>query len=69
MGAPTAADLRAEVARHRLRLYDLASAAGMHPTRLGAVLNERVPMPVNVGQRIMAAIGECRGGAIERRAR
>lgn len=42
--APTPADLRAEIARARLYLYEVAAAAGVPPGRLSAVLGGRAPM-------------------------
>ena len=50
---PTPADFRAEIARRQLRLYDLAPRVGIHPTRLGALLNEKIPMTPAVAERIV----------------
>jgi hypothetical protein len=52
----SAEDLRAEVARRRLRLYDIAAVVGMHPGRLGAMLNERIPMRPAVVGRVAEAV-------------
>jgi hypothetical protein len=52
----SAEDLRAEVARRRVRLYDLAARAGMHPGRLGALLNERLPLRPEVAERVAEAL-------------
>jgi hypothetical protein len=52
----SAEDLRAEVARRRVRLYDLAARAGMHPGRLGAMLNERLPLRPEVADRLAEAL-------------
>ena len=52
----TAADLRSEVARHRLKLYEIAARAGMHPTRLGAFLNEKLPLRPDTALRIHEAV-------------
>ena len=41
----TPADLRAEIARRQISLYRLAATIGLHPSRLGQMLNERLPMP------------------------
>jgi hypothetical protein len=63
---PTAADLRSAAARiHPLRRFELAARAGMHPTRLGAFLNERLPLRPAVARRIQDAIDAI---ASERRA-
>jgi plasmid maintenance system antidote protein VapI len=51
-----AADLRAEMARRRRRLYDIAPAVGMHPNHLGAVLNGRRPLSPELAERIDRAI-------------
>ncbi len=51
-----AADIRAEIARHRVRLYELAPAIGVHPTRLGRMLNGRRPLPEEIARRIMRAL-------------
>lgn len=40
----TPEDLRAEIARRQVRLYQLASRIGVHPGCLGQILNERLPM-------------------------
>src|SRR4029453_19116146 len=56
-----AEDLQVEVARRRLRLYDI----GMHPGRLGAMLNERIPMRPAVAGRLAEAVrplGAARAG-------
>ena len=54
---PTPADLRAQIARHRLHLYEIAADVGLHPGRLGSMLNERLPMPAEIAERITEAIG------------
>lgn len=59
----TAEELRAEVARRRVRLYDLAAAVGMHPGRLGAMLNERLPLRPALAERV----GEALRGLPDRR--
>src|SRR6266849_6098866 len=53
---PTAADLRAALARRRVTLYKLASDVGVHPGRLGQILNERLPLPEGLGERILRAV-------------
>jgi hypothetical protein len=57
--APTPDYLRAEIARRMINRYMLAAAVGVHPGRLGQMLNGRVPMPDEVAQRI----GEVLAGA------
>lgn len=52
------AKLRAALAEHRLRLYELAPTVRIHPTRLGAMLNEKVAMLPAVALRLMQAIEE-----------
>lgn len=54
--SPTAADLRAEVARHRLPLYRLAPHVNMHPAHLGRVLNGARELTPALAERIQVAI-------------
>lgn len=54
--APTAEDLRAERARRQVELYILAERVGMHPGRLGAMLNERLPLRPAFAERIAEAL-------------
>jgi plasmid maintenance system antidote protein VapI len=53
---PTAADLRAAVARRQITLYKLASLVDCHPGRLGRILNERVPLSAALAERIARAL-------------
>lgn len=48
----SAADLRAMVARERLPLFLLGAAVGVHPARLGEMLNERRPLPPELARQI-----------------
>jgi hypothetical protein len=52
----SAADLRAMVARSRKPRYLVAAEAGMHPTTLGLLLNERRPLSADVAERIVRAV-------------
>ena len=54
--APSAGDLRGEIGRHRVPKYRLASAAGMHPARLSAFLNEKLPLRPEMARRIEEAL-------------
>jgi hypothetical protein len=54
------------VARHQLKVYEVAARVGMHPTRLGAVLNERLPLRPDLAVRIREAVDAV---ASERRSR
>jgi hypothetical protein len=58
---PSAADLRAKIARRQLRLYQLAPEIGCHPSRLGILLTGRVPLPAPMASRIDAAIEKLTG--------
>jgi hypothetical protein len=49
----TPGDVRAEMARHRVKRYQISALIGYHPATLGAMLNERIPMPPEVGTRIL----------------
>jgi len=59
---PSAADLRAQLARIRPRIpfYILAARLRMHPVRLSALLNERRPLPADMAAKIQQAIREAR---------
>jgi hypothetical protein len=52
----TAEELRKEIAGQRLELYKLAAVVHVHPGRLGMYLNERLPMPADVAERLTAVI-------------
>lgn len=52
----TAADFRALIAYHRIRLYELAPSVGLHPSRLSLVLNERSPLTADLAERLRRAI-------------
>lgn len=56
--SPTAADCRAELARHRVKLYVIAPRLGLHPSNLSSILQERRPMPPDLPERLMRAIAE-----------
>jgi hypothetical protein len=58
VGMPTPAELRAKIAFLGLPLYIVAARAGMHPTRLGMVLNERLPLRPDLAEKIAGAIAE-----------
>ena len=53
---PSAGDLRAALARSQLRVYEIAPAVGLHPNRISALLNERVPLPPDLALKIQQAI-------------
>lgn len=55
-GKNQAADLRAEIARQNLPWYQLAGLVGIAPSPLGAMLNEKRPMPPEVAERILRAL-------------
>lgn len=59
----SAGDFRAEIARHQLRLYDLAPVVGVHPARLGAILREHVPLTPAIAARLREAIDVAVRGA------
>jgi hypothetical protein len=48
----TPADFRAARARLRFPIYQLAAEVPIHPSRLGMMLNERLPMPPDVAKRL-----------------
>jgi hypothetical protein len=53
---PTPADLRAEMARKRVKIYEVAAAVGVAPTHIGAMLSERAPMTDKVRYGLVAAL-------------
>jgi len=53
-----AADLRAEIARQRVRIYKVASRAGIHPITIGRILSEKLGLSDRAATRIMDAIRE-----------
>jgi len=54
----TPAAIRAELAKRRILKYEFASLIGVHPQRLGAVLNERAPLTPELATRIERALGQ-----------
>ena len=54
----TAGDFRAEIGRRRIAIYKLAAEVGVYPGRLGMMLNERIPLPSTVAERIVDALAE-----------
>ncbi len=58
-GIPSPADLRAAIARwprEERQLYKLAAEIDLNPQRLSAMLNERIPMPDVIAQRLVEAL-------------
>jgi hypothetical protein len=55
---PSAADLRAAIARKRprLHLYELAVMVGRNPVTLSAQLNERAPLDPTLAAKILRAL-------------
>jgi plasmid maintenance system antidote protein VapI len=54
----TAADLRAALARRRIRIYEFAPRIGLHPNRLGLLLNEHAPISPSLAHRIACALAK-----------
>ena len=54
----SAADVRAAVARHQLKLYLLGARVGIHPARLSLIVNGHVPLTPELAQRLAKAIAE-----------
>ena len=50
------ADFRAEIGRRRLVIYVLAAEIGVYPGRLGRMLNERMPMPAAITEKLSRAL-------------
>jgi plasmid maintenance system antidote protein VapI len=54
----SASDLRAEIARRQLVIYELAPRVGLHPGHLGQVLRGRRPLTAELEARIRAALAQ-----------
>ena len=52
----TAGDIRAEIARRRMKIYQLAAVVRLHPAHLGSVLNEKTPLTAALSERICDAL-------------
>jgi hypothetical protein len=53
-----AAELRAEMARHMVPIYRIASRVGLHPAHLGQALRGRRPLSPEMAERIERALQE-----------
>jgi plasmid maintenance system antidote protein VapI len=58
VAADSAGDLRAEIARRQLVIYELAPRVGLHPAHLGQVLRGRRAFTPDLATRIRAALIE-----------
>ena len=56
MPLTSAADIRSAIARYRLRIYHVASLAGLHPSKLSRVLHERSPLTPELAARLTQVI-------------
>lgn len=56
--AETASDLRAELARRQIPRYKLAAQVGVHPGRLGQMLNGKLPLPEELATRLAQVLHE-----------
>jgi hypothetical protein len=56
MKAPQPEELRAEIARHELLIYQVAALAGRHPSTVSRWLHAKAPMPPAEAARIGEAI-------------
>ena len=55
---PYVPDIRAEIARLRYPIYQLAAKVNVHPGRMSRYLNERTEMPQSVADRVFEALRE-----------
>ncbi len=55
---PTAADLRASMARANALAYCVAARVGIHPTTLSCILNGHREFDAELARRILDAIGQ-----------
>ncbi len=53
-------DYRTELYRLRLPIYKVASEVEVHPSRLSQYLNGKIPMPVQVKQKLASVISNHR---------
>jgi plasmid maintenance system antidote protein VapI len=54
----SAADVRAAIARDKLKLYLLAARVQVHPSRLSLIVNGHAPLTPDLAQRLAQAIAE-----------
>jgi plasmid maintenance system antidote protein VapI len=54
----TAADVRAAIARDKLKLYLVAARVQVHPSRLSLIVNGRAPLTPELAERLAQAIAE-----------
>lgn len=55
---PSPSDLRAELARRQITRYKLAAQVGVHPGRLGQMLNGKLPLPEELAARLAHVLHE-----------
>lgn len=55
---PSPSDLRAELARRQITRYVLAAKIGVHPGRLGQMLNGKLPLPEDLAARLAQVLQE-----------
>ena len=55
---PTAIEIRAEVARRQMPRYILAARVGVHPGRLGQMLNGKLQLPLYLAERLTKVLRE-----------
>lgn len=60
---PSADDLRALVARQQVTRYQLAAKVGVHPGRLGQMLNGKLPLPTELAERLSEVLMTTSEGA------
>lgn len=55
---PPPSELRAEIARRQISRYILAAQVGVHPGRLGQMLNGKLPLPEELAARLVQVLHE-----------
>jgi plasmid maintenance system antidote protein VapI len=53
---PSVGDLRAMIARERVRIFRLAALVDVHPSRLSLILNEHRPLSPELAEQLQRAI-------------
>ena len=61
--SPSATEFRAELARRQLTRYKVAALVGVHPGRLGQMLNGKLPLSEELAARLAQVLDEADNAA------
>jgi hypothetical protein len=56
VGTGVLGDLKADLARHGIKLYVIAADVGLHPSYLSRMLHGTTPMSIGIAERLERAI-------------